>query len=187
MKDRIVVHVCCGICAIKTIEFIKNDFEPIGYWYNPNIHPYNEYKLRLQTAGYVFQRLKTPIEWDFQYNIIDWFTKTLPVAHDKSKRCSICYEMRLEKTALFSRNLGIKIFTTTMFSSIHQDLELIKEKGKILAARYNLEFLPLDLKQFYQEGKSIAKKWHLYSQRYCGCFFSELEREGIINEDIKRR
>ncbi|MCM8788732.1 MAG: epoxyqueuosine reductase QueH [Candidatus Omnitrophica bacterium] len=179
MKEKILVHVCCGICAIKMIEFLETQYQPIGYWYNPNIHPYAEYRMRLQTAGYVFQRLGEKIEWNLNYNVIDWFNLTVSVAKDKARRCAMCYEMRLETAVQFAKNKGIKIFTTTMFSSIHQDLETIKKRGTAIAERYNVDFLSLDLRQHQQETKKIALDWHLYRQRYCGCFFSELERENI--------
>ncbi len=177
LKEKIVVHVCCGVCAIKILEYLEKDFEPTGYWYNPNIHPFNEYKTRLQTAGYVFQRTGKEIEWNLDYDITDWFNTTLPFAKDREKRCRNCYHMRLERTAQFTKERDIKIFTTTMFYSIHQDIESIKETGEKVAVDYGIKFLPLDLRQFYNEGKKIARDWHLYRQRYCGCLFSEIERE----------
>ncbi|MCX7705800.1 MAG: epoxyqueuosine reductase QueH [bacterium] len=179
MTEKVVVHICCGVCAIKTVEFLQNDFEIIGYWYNPNIHPYEEYRKRLQTAGYVFQRLGKDIVWNLDYNIDDWFALTLPFARDRKQRCKNCYFLRLEKTAQFAKNRNIRIFTTTMFYSIHQDIEEIKKTGEDIARKYGIEFLPLDLRQHYYAGKEIAKNWHLYRQRYCGCLFSEIEREGV--------
>lgn len=179
MKEKIIVHVCCGVCAIKTIEFLENEFEVIGYWYNPNIHPYNEYRMRVQTAGYVFQRMGKDIYWDLQYDILNWFDCTMQFAKDKQRRCQECYSLRLKKTAEFSKNFSINLFTTTMFYSIHQNHDAIKKAGFSIAEEYNLKFLPLELSRFYYEGKEIAKKWHLYRQRYCGCIFSEIEREGI--------
>ncbi len=187
MRERIIVHVCCGICAIETFQHLQYDFEPAGYWYNPNIHPYQEYKLRLQTAGYVFQRIKKEIEWDTRYNIFDWFSAVMPHAKEKNNRCRICYHLRLEKTAQFAKQEGIKFFTTTMFASIHQDLKAIKESGISIGEKYGVEFLPLDLTKYYQKGKQTARQWHLYRQRYCGCLFSELEREGLFNENIEKR
>jgi len=179
MKEKIAVHVCCGICAIKTFEFLEKNFEPAGYWYNPNIHPFEEYKKRFQTAGYVFERIGKKIEWDFSYDINQWFSMCLPVSKNKKARCAVCYQLRLEKTAQFAKQAGIRIFTTTMFYSVHQDIETIKSIGIKIAQEYNLDFLPLDLRNHYQNGQEIARKWHLYRQKYCGCLFSELEREGF--------
>ncbi|MCM8806024.1 MAG: epoxyqueuosine reductase QueH [Candidatus Omnitrophica bacterium] len=180
MKEKIVIHVCCGICSIIVFDFLKNDFEPIGFWYNPNIHPYSEYIRRLQTCGYVFNRINKSIEWNLEYDIIEWFNSVLPFAKDKKIRCGKCYQLRLEKTAQFAKNAGIKIFSTTMLYSIHQDCELIKNKGFEIAEKYELTFLPLDLRQYYQKGQQIAREWKLYRQKYCGCLFSELEREKIL-------
>ncbi len=177
MKQKILVHICCGICAIKTFEHLENDFETTGYWYNPNIQPYSEYKIRLQAAGYVFQRIKKEIEWNTSYDLFDWFDVIMPYMKDKKNRCRACYEFRLEKTAQYARKNSIKVFTTTMFISIHQDLQAIEEAGKLVAKKYQIEFLPLDLRKCYQEGKKEAKKLNIYSQRYCGCIFSEIERE----------
>lgn len=179
MKEKILVHICCGVCAIKTVEFLQNDFEIVGYWYNPNIHPYSEYKARLQTAGYVFQRMGKEIEWDLEYNINTWFASALSFEGDRKQRCRNCYQIRLEKTAQFAGSKNFRIFTTTMFFSVHQDIEAIKKTGKDIEVRFGIRFLPLDLRQFYYEGKKIAKDWQLYRQKYCGCLFSELEKEGI--------
>ncbi|HOK80212.1 MAG TPA: epoxyqueuosine reductase QueH [bacterium] len=179
MKEKIIVHVCCGICAIKTFEFLDENFEPAGYWYNPNIHPFEEYKKRFLTAGYVFQKIDKNIEWNMSYDIIQWFTRCLPVAGNKKTRCAMCYQMRLEKTAQFAKKTGVKIFTTTMFYSTHQDIETIKNTGIEIAQKYGINFLSLDIRQHYQKGQEIARNWKLYRQRYCGCLFSELEREGL--------
>lgn len=180
MKDKILVHICCGVCAIETFEFLEKEFEPAGFWYNPNIQPYNEYRLRLQAAGFVFQQMGKSVCWKTDYDVFDWFNKILPVANNKNLRCERCYEIRLEKTAQFAISSNIKIFTTTMFFSVHQNLEMIKEKGISIAKKYGIEFLPLDLRHFYQTGIEKAKKLQIYRQRYCGCLFSELEREKVL-------
>ncbi|HON06346.1 MAG TPA: epoxyqueuosine reductase QueH [Candidatus Ratteibacteria bacterium] len=187
MNEKIIVHVCCGVCAITTFRFLEEKFEPIGFWFNPNIHPYEEYKKRLQNAGYVFQKLGRSIEWNIEYSIDKWFSLITPVAKNKHLRCERCYEIRLEKTAQFASEKGIRFFTTTMFYSVHQNLEAIEKIGNLIAEKYSLNFLPMDLRPYYQKGQEISKNWLVYRQRYCGCLFSELEREGLFNEDIKKR
>ncbi|HPP67002.1 MAG TPA: epoxyqueuosine reductase QueH [bacterium] len=187
MKDKIIVHVCCGVCAIMPFMILEETFEPRGFWFNPNIHPYKEYKKRLQNAGYVFQKLGKDIAWNMEYNIAAWFSLITPIAKNKELRCQTCYEIRLEQTAQFARENGIKIFTTTMLYSTHQDVETIKKIGQITAEKYGIEFLPMDLRSHYQQGQEIAKKWNVYRQRYCGCLFSEIEREGLCNENSKKR
>lgn len=187
MKEKIIVHVCCGVCSIMTFKILEEKFEPIGFWFNSNIHPYEEYRRRLQNAGYVFQKIGKNIEWDMNYDIVGWFSSIIQVAKDKNSRCKKCYEIRLEKTAQFARQKGIKLFTTTMLYSIHQDAQSIEKIGHLMAEKYSLEFLPIDLREHYQKGQEISRRWSVYRQRYCGCLFSELEREGLFNEGIKKR
>jgi predicted adenine nucleotide alpha hydrolase (AANH) superfamily ATPase len=184
MKEKILLHVCCGPCAIVPVKMLEEQFEPVGFWFNPNIHPYKEYQKRLQTAGYVFKRLNKEIFWDLSYDIYAWFSSITEEIKNKRDRCEKCYAIRIEKTAQFAKENGFKYFTTTMLVSPYQKTSSIEKIGKEMAGKYNLEFLYPDFKSHYKEEKIFIKQWQVYHQNYCGCLFSEIERLGIVNGKI---
>jgi predicted adenine nucleotide alpha hydrolase (AANH) superfamily ATPase len=184
MEKKILIHTCCGPCAIIPIKMLEGEFEPIGFWFNPNIHPYKEYQKRLQTAGYVFKRLNREIFWDISYDIFSWFSLIIEEIKNGRDRCEKCYAIRLEKTAQFAKQNGFKYFTTSMLVSPYQKTSSIERIGKETGEKYSLIFISRDFKSHYKEEKVFIKQWQLYHQNYCGCLFSEIERLGIVNEKI---
>ena len=175
MKEKIVIHVCCGICALYPVKNLSENFEVIGFWYNPNIHPYKEYQIRLSTASYAFSILDKEIFFDYNYDITSWFEKIIP-AEKEGKRCELCYRIRLEKTAEFTKTKDIKYFTTTLLVSPYQSKKLIKKVGEEVAEKFGLSFYYEDFSTGYREGREMARKYGMYHQNYCGCLFSEYER-----------
>ena len=44
---KTLLHICCAPCANQPIEVLRTDgIEVVGFWYNPNIHPFTEYRSR---------------------------------------------------------------------------------------------------------------------------------------------
>ncbi len=184
MKEKILIHICCGPCAIIPVKILEEEFEPVGFWFNPNIQPYKEYQKRLQTSGYVFKRLNKEIFWDLSYDIFSWFSSIGEQMKNGRDRCEKCYDIRLEKTAQFAKEKGFKYFTTSMLVSPYQKTASIEKVGIEVGKKYGLDFLSRDFKARYKEEKTFIKQWHLYHQNYCGCLFSEIERLGITNEKL---
>lgn len=175
----IFLHICCGNCACFPKKFLEGlegeEFEVTGFWYNPNIHPYQEYQKRLMTTGYFALRTNLRMVWDINYNL-EAFITNLHRIFARPQRCKYCYTLRLNKTAEVAKRNGFKIFSTTLLYSIHQDHYLIREIGKKIAKKYGLKFYDCDYRKGWKEGIEISKELGLYRQNYCGCIFSEKER-----------
>ena len=172
---RLLLHVCCGSCALGPQETLKKEgIQLTGYWYNPNIHPYSEYQCRLMTAGFLFGKLQIPLiveEADFS-----GFLAGLVKAQRDGKRCLFCWQQRLEKTALVAKKGGYDGFTTTLLASSHQDHQALKELGLEIGGRTGILFVYRDFRLGGKEARSESRRLGLYHQNYCGCLYSEWER-----------
>jgi predicted adenine nucleotide alpha hydrolase (AANH) superfamily ATPase len=168
-------------------ELLDSEFEVVGYWYNPNIHPYAEYQKRLQAAGYVFSRIHKPVEWDLEYDIRMWFEKVMEAEKSGQKRCQACYSVRLGRTAETARKMGIGVFSTTLLQSEHQDISLIIEAGECAGRFYGVRFIPRRFKDAHMEGRRRSIEWQVYRQNYCGCIFSEIERRGLGGANLQKK
>jgi len=181
-KQRLLVDVCCGPCAIPIGELYSNpekitshDFELTFYVTNSNIHPFSEYVKRLQTIRQVVRHYKNNIIID-NYSPKEWLetVKGLEQEPEGEKRCVSCYTYRLEKTAQYASTHSFKFFTTTLTTGPSKEAKIINDIGKTIAAKYALTFVELDLKKSGGFLKSVvmSKKLGLYRQNYCGCVFS---------------
>jgi len=180
---KILLHQCCGPCSIVPINKMITDekFEPVLYFFNPNIHPITEFYKRLETAITVAKKLNIKYYYDDTYDIADFITKILP---NLDNRCSICYYMRLEKTCQKAKEIGIDTITTSILYSKMQKHDLVMQIGEELATKYQLNFYYEDFRLGWQEGIDKSKELELYRQNYCGCIFSEEER---FKEQLKKR
>lgn len=145
----------------------------VGFWYNPTIHPYTEYRSRRDCLrSYAEQVNLTLIEQD-EYGLRDFVRR---VADHIEGRCADCYAIRLEQAAAYAAANGYDSFTTTLLVSPYQKHELIRQIGERLAEQYGIQFLYRDFRVGFQEGQEKARKAELYMQKYCGCIFSEEDR-----------
>ena len=170
----ILLHTCCGPCACYTTKhLLEEGLQPTLYFYNPNIHPYQEQKLRLEGFRRLaaYRGLPALVEPGYE---LEEFLKA--VAVDPQKRCAECYRIRLSRTAAKAKELGFELFGTTLLISPYQNRELICETGHGLARRYGLRFYDADFRPGFRESQNIAKELGLYRQKYCGCIYSEKER-----------
>jgi len=176
---KILIHACCGPCLIYSYEkLIKEGHEITCFYYNPNIHPFKEYKERLKSVQKCCEELSIPLVVG-DYELEEYFRR---VAFHEDERCSICYNLRLGKTAETAKKNGFDAFTTTLTISPYQSLELIKKIGDKVAQEVGVSFLFKDFREGFKESHEKAKEMDLYMQKYCGCLFSERERY-----DKKRR
>ncbi|MCS7150631.1 MAG: epoxyqueuosine reductase QueH [Caldimicrobium sp.] len=172
----LLLHICCGPCALYPLEQLKQRGYPVkGLFYNPNIHPYLEFKARIQALETVSKREKVEILWVKDYGLEFFLEETL-FQWEKPKRCERCYYMRLKKTVEVALELRAEAFSTTLLQSPFQFHELIKEIGEELEDRYKITFFYEDWRRGYKEGKAKAMELGVYRQKYCGCLFSEKER-----------
>ncbi len=171
---KLLLHVCCAPCLMYPLEILKSkDIEVMGYFFNPNIHPYREFRKRLTTLKDFSKDNNLNLEVESEYNLNEYLRK---VVFNEDRRCSICYEMRLRKTVIKAVKIGADAFSSTLLYSTYQNHESIREMGNKLSKEYGIQFLYNDFRVGWQKGidKSIAM--NLYRQPYCGCIYSEQER-----------
>lgn len=173
----VLLHVCCGICAIASIERLKEkNYAVDGFFFNPNIYPSEEYMKRKMVMEKIGMMLSVAII-EGEYNPAVWFELCGRYADEKEggARCLLCYEMRLSATRRMCEEKKYDYFTTTLTISPHKNSREIIEMGKTIGKE---KFLAIDFKKENGFGKSIsfAKKNNLYRQNYCGCRYSMRER-----------
>ena len=173
---KIVLHACCAPCASYPIKLLLNDgYKPVVFFYNPNIFPYKEYEIRKnELKNYC---LKSEIDFfEGTYDIKEFYSLTNDYKQEpeKGKRCSICFNMRLLKTAQFAKKNNIDCFTTTLSVSPHKNSEQIFIQGRLAASNTGVEFLEYNFKKNdgYKISRMIAKENNMYAQKYCGCMYS---------------
>lgn len=171
---KILLHACCGPCAVFPLQHLKeNNFDIMGHFYNPNIHPFTEWQKRMDNfRQYADQQGLRHIIED-NYDLEGFLQK---VVHREAQRCRYCYAMRLARTAQVARKGKFDAFTTTLLVSPFQKHQLIKETGEAMAAKYNIPFLYIDFRPGFKDAYLQAKGQGQYTQQYCGCIYSEKER-----------
>lgn len=169
---KLLMHTCCAPCSVYCIDTLKKEgIEPTIYWYNPNIHPYMEYKARRDTLKEYAESLKLKAIFEEDYGL-DEFCKN--VVGDLQNRCkNYCYPVRLRKTFEYAKANGYDAVTTTLLYSIYQNHDFIKEYMEKLSEEFGIEFLYRDFRVGFREGQNKARELGLYMQKYCGCIFSE--------------
>lgn len=173
----ILIHVCCGPCLLYPLSWFKEKgIEVLGYFYNPNIHPYREFKVRVKALEQVETLKGIKIIWDKTYGLRFFVKETFMVCENPEKRCERCYVIRLRQTVKKALELKAEAFTTTLLYSIYQKHNLIKEIAEDLSHKYRIPFFYEDFRKGYKLGQEEAITFELYRQSYCGCIFSEEER-----------
>ena len=170
---KVVLHICCGVCAAGAVETLATEGHQVtGFFYNPNIHPAQEYQRRLETTCRVAQELNFPLEIA-PYTPEEWLRETESLKHEPEggKRCQLCFRMRLERTYLYLMDCGADAFTTTLTISPHKSAQVINKIGQEIGGD---KFLVRDFKkkEGFKQAIQLAKRWELYRQNYCGCIYS---------------
>ena len=174
---NLLLHMCCGPCSCYPVKKLRQEgIEPVGYFFNPNIHPYKEWDMRLKTAREFAAKVDIKMYDDDNYRLRDFLRRALAAEAVENGRCRMCYTWRLEETARFAAEQGFDAFTSTLFYSIYQQHELMKETAEHFAKLYGVELYYEDFRPGWQEGIDISQELELYRQPYCGCIFSEEER-----------
>jgi len=140
-------------------------------FYNPNIHPYTEYKNRMEALEKYAQIKGTKVIYK-DYDMENYLRGALASAD----RCEFCYSLRLAEAAKTARQFGFDAFTTTLLISPYQKHELLAKTGEKIANEYGVKFYYEDFRKGYRESRELARALELYMQKYCGCIFSEKER-----------
>jgi predicted adenine nucleotide alpha hydrolase (AANH) superfamily ATPase len=154
----------------------ENGFTVTGFFYNPNIHPFYEYKNRLEAVVDFSQRKNFKVIYP-EYLPKEYF-QAINFKEEKPERCSLCWTLRLRKTARFARENGFTHFSTTLLVSPYQEQELLKKIGKDIAKEEGIEFYYEDFRPGFRKAHEEARAQGIYCQKYCGCVYSEIERFG---------
>ena len=172
---KLLMHTCCAPCSVYCIDSLRSDnIEPTLFWYNPNIHPYIEYKTRRDCLKDYAGRVDVKLIVDEEYGL-DEFCRN--VVSDIPNRCAnYCYKKRLTETVRYAAKNGYDAFTTTLLVSPYQKHEELKKVCEELAALSGVQFVYRDFRVGFREGQAKARELGLYMQKYCGCIFSEEER-----------
>ena len=171
---RTLLHICCAPCANQPIEVLRGDgIEVAGFWYNPNIHPFTEYRARRNCLRDYAGTIELKLIEKNDYALRPFIRE---VAEDIAHRCGKCYEMRLFETARQAKELGLDSFTSSLFISPYQNHELMRQTAEQAAKEFDVEFLYRDFRPYFHAGQDKAKEQGFYMQKYCGCVFSEEER-----------
>jgi predicted adenine nucleotide alpha hydrolase (AANH) superfamily ATPase len=172
---KVLMHVCCAPCSVYCIESLrKENIEPDLYWYNPNIHPYQEYKSRRDCLIEYAKKVNINAIIEDEYGL-DKFCKE--AVKDLDGRCvKYCYPVRLRKTFEYAKEHGYDAVTTSLLYSIYQKHDFIKKLCEDLSKEFGVEFLYRDFRVGFWNGHEKAKNEGLYMQKYCGCIFSEEDR-----------
>lgn len=169
---KLLLHTCCAPCSVYCIDSLrKENIEPTVYWYNPNIHPYMEYKARRDCLKEYTKSIGINAIFEEDYGL-DEFCKN--VSNSLNTRCvEYCYPVRLRKTFEYAKQKGFDSVSTTLLYSIYQKHDFIKAYCEKLAKEYGIEFLYRDFRYGFWVGHDKARELGLYMQKYCGCIFSE--------------
>jgi epoxyqueuosine reductase len=171
---KVLLHVCCANCAIYPNELLREEgYEVTGFFFNPNIHPYQEYAKRRDTVVQYSEKTGLRMMYRDEY-LLETFLRN--VAHRETERCGYCYSLRLETAAREAKAGCFDAFSTSLLYSIYQNHSLIRETGERLAAEIGIPFLYEDFRPGWRKGIEVSKALGLYRQKYCGCIYSEKER-----------
>ena len=177
---KLLMHACCAPCSVYCVDSLREEgIEPTLFWYNPNIHPYTEYKSRMETLKLYSEIEKVETIFEDEYGL-DAFCKN--VANDLDGRCvKYCYPVRLRKTFEYAKENGYDTVSTTLLYSIYQKHDYIRKLCEDLSKEFGIDFLYRDFRYGFWKGHDKAKELGLYMQKYCGCIFSEESRYNNSN------
>lgn len=184
---KILLHTCCSPCACYPIqELINQGFQVTLFYYNPNIHPQEEYESRLNELKKYLKKFPDIKLIRGEYEVKKWFklTKGLEYEPERGKRCDVCYEMRLRKTAELAKEKDFDYFGSTLSISPHKKADKISSIGNKLAKEFKLKFFDKDWKKMdgFKQACDISKQEDFYRQDYCGCIYSKASKASEVSE-----
>ena len=175
LKPRILLHSCCATCTAYPISLLKERFDISLFYYNPNIFPEEEYNRRLSDVSKLACITGTSLIIG-EYDTAGWYNAAghLPDEPEGGKRCLLCFNLRLGKTAETAKEKDFDIFGTTLSISPHKNSRIINKEGSLLAARIGIDYYEADFKKKdgFKKAIDLSRKHSFYRQNYCGCEYS---------------
>lgn len=184
MRYHVLLHICCAPCLIHPLQRLREEgFQVSGFFYNPNIHPFAEYKARRRSVedytGKAF------LETGYPEYAPEEFFRAANMREEKNERCLVCWERRLRMTAQTAAQRGFSHFSTTLLVSPYQDGGELRRIGFEIAADEGVEFFDEDFRPGFRAAHAQARAQGMYCQKYCGCIYSEIERYGLVSAGEK--
>ena len=174
---KLLLHSCCAPCSSTCIERLKDVFDVTILYYNPNIDEKEEYEKRkaeqirfLRETGWA-----KFLDCDHEAEKFLKMAEGLEQEPERGKRCYLCYELRLEKTAQVAKAHNFPYFATTLTLSPHKNADWLNEIGETMGGRYEVNYLYTDFKKKggYYRSTELSQEYGLYRQDFCGCKFSK--------------
>ncbi len=176
---KLLLHACCGPCACyPTEKLISDGIDFTLLYFNPNIHPYKEFKRRLAALRELAEKKEYKLIIDKSYPLEECLRGMLA----EEMRCAYCYKVRMLYVAKYAKENGYDAFTTTLLVSPYQKHELLMVMAEEAAREVGIEFYYQDFREGYQIGVDLSLELELYRQSYCGCIFSERDRYLVTKE-----
>ncbi len=175
--SRILLHSCCAPCEGEVLEtLLESSIQPTVFFYNPNIHPKREYELRKSEDKKFCDKVGVE-HVDVDYDVRNWFerVKGLEWEPERGARCTECFDMRFERTALYAHENEFSVFSSSLGISRWKNMSQINGCGERAANRYeNLVYWTYNWRKAggSQRMIEISKREKFYQQEYCGCVFS---------------
>jgi len=174
---RVLLHSCCAPCSGEVMQAMTaSGIDYSIYFYNPNIHPEREYEIRKQENIRYAEQHSIPFV-DADYDTDNWFVRVrgLEDAPERGERCTVCFDMRFERTALYAFEHGFDTITSSLGISRWKDMNQINGCGERAASRYpGLLYWTWNWRKGggSQRMVEISKQEQFYQQEYCGCIYS---------------
>jgi epoxyqueuosine reductase len=174
---KLLLHSCCAPCSGEVMEaLLVSNIDFSIFFYNPNIHPVQEYEIRKQENVKFAEKHNIPLI-DADYDKDNWFEriKGLELEPERGKRCSVCFDMRFERTALYAHEHGFPVISSSLGISRWKDMNQINDSGTRAASRYeNITYWTYNWRKGGGAARmyDIAKREGFYKQEYCGCVYS---------------
>ena len=179
-KPKLLLHSCCAPCSSHVITYLYNYFDITILYYNPNISPYEEYLKRKEEQIRLIKNFKDVkiLDCDYDNDLYNKIIEGLEKEPERGKRCTKCFNLRLEKTANTAKKNNFEYFGTTLTVSPYKNSKLLNEIGIKLSNKYNIKWLYSDFKKNdgYKKSIELSKKYDLYRQNYCGCIYSKKDQ-----------
>ncbi len=167
------MHICCAPCLIYPLDTLRvRGVEVTGLFYNPNIHCALEYSKRNDALSVLDSKIEVI---QGEYSPQDFF-RAVNLKEDFPGRCAICWRLRLKKTARVASLRGFKYFSTTLLVSPYQDHESLKKIGAEAGREEGVEFYYVDFRPGFRKAMEEARQKGIYTQKYCGCIYSQIDR-----------
>ncbi len=176
-ENKVLMHSCCAPCAGELMEKMKNNgIDLTIFFYNPNIHPKKEYEIRKNENIRYAEKMNIPFV-DADYDVQNWFSraKNMEKEPERGIRCTMCFDMRFQRTALYAYENGFKVITSSLGISRWKNMDQINDSGVRAANCYEgVEYWTYNWRKGGGGARmyEIAKRENFYKQEYCGCIYS---------------